>query len=520
VSDSFADGGVIPARLDGQTLEAWVESLPFLFTSNTEVTADVSAAARKQLVRKVGPRLYTKDRGTPVDELLRKHALVVAASRFPGHVISHRSALEMRASDGQLFLTGPSNRIERLEGLTIKVRQGPGPLDGDQPFLHSLYCASPARAFLENLAHARRSAEVPRTLSRAELELRLEALLRLRGEDHLNQLRDHARRLAPALDAEDAFVILDAIISALCGTRPDAKLQTPVAIARRDGAPYDAARVTLFELLADELQRSWSTTSRPRGPLLRVEIQHLAFVDAYFSNYIEGTTFEVAEAMEIVFEGKLPSARPADAHDVLGTFELLADNSEMLVSAREFEALEDFEHLLKRRHLTIMDARVDKRPGEFKQVGNQAGATVFVAPELVRGTLERGLGLFHQLDNPFARAVFMMFLVAEVHPFDDGNGRLARAMMNAELAAAEEDRILVPTSYRPDYLGGLRRLSRQSDPSVYVRMLDHAHEFTARLDFGDLGQLLATLESCNAFDDSERRIMKLPPRRGPAGQPS
>jgi hypothetical protein len=510
MADSLSRGGVILARPDGQPLEAWVASLPFLFMSNSDVTADVSAAARKRLVRKVGPRLYTKDLTTPVDELLRKHALVVAAARFPGHVLSHRSALEMQASDGHLFLTGPSNRIERLEGLTLKVKQGVGPLADDLPYL-DFYCASPARAFLENLAHARRSAEVTRTLPRAALERRLEAMLRLRGEDELNRLRDHARRLAPALDAEDAFVILDEIVSALCGTRPDAKLEAPVAIARRDGAPYDAARVGLFEVLADELQRNWATTSRPRGPLLRVETQHLAFIDAYFSNFIEGTTFEVAEAREIVFEGKLPSARPLDAHDVLGTFELLADDSEMRVSAREFEALEDFEHLLKRRHLTIMGARVDTRPGEFKQVGNRAGATVFVAPELVRGTLEHGLRLVHRLENPFARAVFMMFLIAEVHPFDDGNGRLARAMMNAELAAAEQNRILIPTSYRPDYLGGLRRLSRAGDPVVFVRMLDRAHEFTARLDLVELEALLATLESCNAFDDSERRIMKLPP---------
>ena len=29
----------------------------------------------------------------------------------------------------------------------------------------------------------------------------------------------------------------------------------------------------------------------------------------------------------------------------------------------------------------------------------------------------------------------MMFLVSEVHPFVDGNGRIARIMMNAELVA-------------------------------------------------------------------------------------
>ena len=104
-------------------------------------------------------------------------------------------------------------------------------------------------------------------------------------------------------------------------------------------------------------------------------------------------------------------------------------------------------------------------------------------------------------------------MVAEVHPFTDGNGRLARAMMNAELLADEQDRIVIVTSYRADYVGVLRRLSRRGDPVAYVRMLDRAWEFTSRLDYDDFPTLLEVLRRCNAFDDSGLRIMKLPPSR-------
>jgi Fic family protein len=41
----------------------------------------------------------------------------------------------------------------------------------------------------------------------------------------------------------------------------------------------------------------------------------------------------------------------------------------------------------------------------------------------------------HRLIDPFQRAVYVMFVVAEVHPFLDGNGRVARIAMNAELTA-------------------------------------------------------------------------------------
>lgn len=43
-----------------------------------------------------------------------------------------------------------------------------------------------------------------------------------------------------------------------------------------------------------------------------------------------------------------------------------------------------------------------------------------------RGRLRRGFDILSGLIDPFDRAVFAMFLVSEVHPFDDGNGRVAR----------------------------------------------------------------------------------------------
>lgn len=60
---------------------------------------------------------------------------------------------------------------------------------------------------------------------------------------------------------------------------------------------------------------------------------------------------------------------------------------------------------------------------------------------------ERIRGLSHAL----ARAIMMMFVVTEVHPFIDGNGRTARLAMNCMLSAGERSRIIIPTVYREDY---------------------------------------------------------------------
>jgi Fic family protein len=112
-----------------------------------------------------------------------------------------------------------------------------------------------------------------------------------------------------------------------------------------------------------------------------------------------------------------------------------------------------------------MRSRPDKRPRQWKEYANQAGLTSFVDPGLARGTLHEGFKLYRSLSEPLARALFMMFMISKVYPFDAGNGRLARLMTNAELISTGQCRIIVTTHAREGYLDALRRLSRQSDPS-------------------------------------------------------
>jgi len=95
----------------------------------------------------------------------------------------------------------------------------------------------------------------------------------------------------------------------------------------------------------------------------------------------------------------------------------------------------------------------------------------------------------------------MMFLVAEVHPFLDGNGRIARAMMNADLVAAGETRILIPSVYRNEYIGGLKRLTNHHEAYALVRVLDQAQRFVHSIVFGDFDTARVTLEASNAFKD-------------------
>jgi hypothetical protein len=152
----------------------------------------------------------------------------------------------------------------------------------------------------------------------------------------------------------------------------------------------------------------------------------------------------------------------------------------------------------------------------FDALPNQAGMTLFVEPALVAGTLREGWRRLVELDTAWERAVYTMFLVSEVHPFTDGNGRIARVMMNAELVAGRQSKIIVPTGFHSDYLGALRRLSRDDDPSVYVKALRFLHDYTAQIDWTTHDTAEADLRTTNAFvetDDAPRlRLLRpVPP---------
>ena len=126
----------------------------------------------------------------------------------------------------------------------------------------------------------------------------------------------------------------------------------------------------------------------------------------------------------------------------------------------------------------------------------------------MRGTLDAGFGYYAALTSPIAKAIYMMFLISEVHPFQDGNGRMARIMMNAELFRSDEAKIIVPTVYREDYLLSLRKLSRQSVPDAYIKTMVTLHQFSSTLYGRDFQELLNYLTQCNAFEDPNMAKLK------------
>ena len=465
-------------------------------SSDTAISKQLSRWERAGVIRKIAPRLYTANLEDSPELIVRRNLFAILGHLYPGAMLSHRSALEFQpTATGQLFLTYKYTRKATLPGITIRFLRGNGPIEGDNPVSGELYVSQRERAFLENFQISRQQGVDAKTLPLPKIEERLEQIIRVNGEAALNQLRDRAQQIAEQLSMQREFIKLNTVISALLSTHPSKVLTSPVAAARAFGLPYDPARLELFETLFQALSQQ-EFRYREENNTSPGAFRSFAFFESYFSNYIEGTVFEIDEAKHIVASQHPLQARHEDSHDVLGTYRLVADREEMSKTPRSPDELIA---ILQYRHKTLLSARDDKHPGEFKDRNNFAGQTAFVAYELVRGTLVKSFDFYQTLQHPFARAAYIMFVVSEVHPFLDGNGRVARVMMNAELVKANQTRIIIPTVYRDDYMGALRRLTRRGDPQVYVRMLVRAHEFTDTIIGPGMDVMQRQLEASNAF---------------------
>lgn len=475
-------------------------------SSDPNISRRISALEKEGKLRKIAPRIYTTNMVDSQENIVRRNIIDILVWRYPNAIISHRSAKEMRPTPtGDFFLTTTrSKRISDLPGITINLIKGPAACEGDIPY-QGLYIAGECRWMLENMQTSRKESDASKVLPPATVEGKLEKILLVGGEAQLNNYRDQLRKTSEQLGMAKEFERINKLISALLATHSSDVLSTPSAKALSAGLPFDANRGELFEILFDALNDNFfvELTDRNRD---EESFRLFSFFESYFSNYIEGTEFEIDEAKQIVDSGIPLPRRDEDSQDILGTFRVSSNRAEM---NRTPESVEELYAILQSRHSTLLRGRPMLEPGIFKTKNNRAGNTEFVDYRLVKGTLNHGFNYYKALQAPFARAVFMMFMISEVHPFNDGNGRISRIMMNAELVKAGQTRIIVPTVFREDYLLALRKLTRQKNPSAYINVMVKLQKFSDNLYGSDFTELKEYLRSCNAYEEPSQAKLEI-----------
>lgn len=462
-----------------------------IYTSKDLSRTELQRRTADGRLQRVAAGLYSDDTTHTPEDVVAHQWRAILAKTLPGAVITYANAFTGLPAGGELNVSHTRRNPLQLPGLTIRPDMAGRRDPDDIPLGDNLWMASPARALIDNSSdHPGRPNRRITRATREQLHDHIAHLTNTTAPHRLDELLREVIDRAPRSVGSG----IQAFFRAARAEINTVDTPSRALRAAQRGESYDRERVALFHDFAAQLADR-APVERPDA--LPSYTAAVPFFEAYFSNFIEGTEFTVEEAEQIVFN-HLDLGRPEDAHDILGTYELTTSPAMRTVASTPAEFLDT----LRERHAIMMAAHPAHLPGQWKDRGNRAGATEFVSPELVPGTLRAGWEEGQVVDGPFRRAVYLMFLVSEVHPFVDGNGRSARLAMNTALVAAGDHRIIIPTILRLDYLSALTRATNRGGPDALYRVLDFAQRWVSRGDWSTVHAGLTYAQATNALMDA------------------
>lgn len=194
---------------------------------------------------------------------------------------------------------------------------------------------------------------------------------------------------------------------------------------------------------------------------------------------IEGNSFSVDETRTLKEKGlgMIPQGKTLlEAFEILDHFqayEYLLNNLNKPLSE---ELLKETHRLLTEHTLSYRTRNDDtpSRPGEYTQVDMCAGDTVFGDHEqLVRRVPDLLSSTQQVLDSTdvhpmIVSAKFHGFFIY-LHPFRDGNGRLARMMSNFILLKQNQPILIIPQEKREEYITALKYIKKERTDEFLVR---------------------------------------------------
>lgn len=465
-------------------------------SSNSAESKRIQQMVRKGLAYKIAPRVYTSNLTDQTDAIVRRNWFRILANLYPGAVLSHRSALECQPTQsGHIFATYAYNNVVELPGLTIHLMKGKGPILDDQPFFEGLFRSQDARAFLENCMPSRKSEDAAKSLQMAEIGQKLAELRQIHSDSALIRLKDQASVLAPMLGLEKELKVLTKLINGILQQTNTDSANHSGGLKSYLGKPFHLPTIQLLESLYTHLAGN-NFPQYPDLNMATVTYQHFAFFESYFSQYLEGNEFELSEARQIIERATPFSGRKEDAEDLLHCYQLASNKKEITTCPK---SAQEFIDLLKKRHAFLQSGRPNKMPGQFKINNNRSGISEMVPWQLIEGTLIKGFDWYALLKDPFAKAIYCLFLVSEVHPFMEGNGVLARIMMNAELTSKNLSKIMIPIVHTDAYQLAINKISQHHDCQAFVQSMLTIYAFSATVLGDTKNEMERYLRSSHAF---------------------
>ena len=248
--------------------------------------------------------------------------------------------------------------------------------------------------------------------------------------------------------------------------------------------------------------------------------QKLRIEANYHSNAIEGNQLTLGETRSLILHGLTAHGKPMRDHlDIKGHDEAVRAVEEAVAETQELNQV-----FVRNLHRALLKEpyEVDaispggkqvKRLvtiGEYKALPNNVKTSTgetyyFTPPEQVPQEMTDLIDWYREQQSagthPVIIAAVFHYRFVRTHPFDDGNGRMARLLMNMILMRHGYTVAIVPRDKRNQYIQELERVDRTEDPLQFIDFI------AACCHYGlDLHLRAARGKSIEEVDDIDREI--------------
>ena len=240
---------------------------------------------------------------------------------------------------------------------------------------------------------------------------------------------------------------------------------------------------------------------RPLLPdvLARVE-QKLRLEANYNSNAIEGNSLTLGETRALILHGLTARGKPMRDHlDIEGHDTAVKAIEDAIRSDRSLN-----EVFIRNLHRILLkepyeaDAiasdgdRIERTIsiGEYKTLPNNVVTSTgeiyhFTPPEQVKSAMSDLVDWYREKEregeHPIIIAATFQYRFVRIHPFDDGNGRMARLLMNMILIRHGYTIAMIHQDSREEYLRELEKVDRTEDLTEFIDYVANCCEYSLSL---------------------------------------
>lgn len=211
---------------------------------------------------------------------------------------------------------------------------------------------------------------------------------------------------------------------------------------------------------------------RPLPPKSLSNLDHVYDLElTYTSNAIEGNTLTASETMLVVEKGITIGGKPLKDHlEAIDHYDALRYVREL---ARRDSPLAEMD--VRTLHSLVVKRSDPDIAGRYADQGRyvltDAGRHAFPSPAEVPALMGEFAAWLANAPNTPESAFTAHRRLVEIHPFNDGNGRTARLLMNLVLLRGGYPPVAVRPVDRPAYISALQQAQTTQGPEAFDRLL-------------------------------------------------